>query len=90
MRGKNTKKESNTNWERLEEMSDNDIDFSDIPELNESFFKTATLRLPENKKSVSLRLDTDVLNWFKSQGHGYQTKINAVLRMYMRAKTHSK
>ena len=71
-------------------MSDKEIDFSDIPELDESFFKSASLQMPKNKVSVSIRLDTDLLNWFKRQGRGYQTKINAILRMYMKAKTHSK
>ena len=90
MKEKNLKKQSNTDWKRLENMPDKEIDFFDIPELDESFFKAATLRMPKNKKSVSLRLDADVLNWFKSQGRGYQTKINAILRMYMRTRTHSK
>ena len=90
MKEKNLKKQSNTDWKRLENMPDKEIDFSDIPELDESFFKTASLRMPKNKKSVSLRLDADVLNWFKSQGRGYQTKINAILRMYMQTRTHSK
>jgi len=90
MKEKCIKKQSNTDWNRLESMSDNEIDLSDIPELDESIFKNATLQIPTNKKSVSLRLDADVLNWFKSQGKGYQTKINAILRMYMKAKTHSK
>lgn len=68
-------------------MSDAEIDVSDIPELTEDFFKSAVVRLPENKKSVTLRLDPDVVDWFRSQGRGYQTRINAVLRMYMEAKT---
>jgi uncharacterized protein (DUF4415 family) len=41
--------------------------------------------MPHTKKAVSIRLDEDVLTWFKSQGRGYQTRMNAVLRMYMRA-----
>lgn len=90
MKEHNMKKQSNTDWKKIEKISDKEIDFSDIPELDESFFKTATLQVPKNKESVSIRLDADVLNWFKQQGRGYQTKINAILRMYMRAKTHSK
>ena len=84
------KKQSNTDWKPLEKMSDKEIDFSDIPELDKAFFKKATLHMPKSKKSVSIRLDADVLSWFKRQGRGYQTKINAILRMYMKAKTHSK
>jgi uncharacterized protein (DUF4415 family) len=68
-------------------MKDIEIDFSDTPELDASFFKNAALRMPEPKKSISLRLDSDVVEWYKKQGTGYQTRMNAVLRMYMQAKT---
>lgn len=76
------KKQSKTDFHQLEAMTDDDIDTSDIPELDDEFFKTANLRLP-TKKSVTIRLDADVLDWFKSQGKGYQTKINKLLRAYM-------
>ena len=66
-------------------MSDKDIDYSDIPELDSEFFEKGELRLPKTKPLISIRLDSDVLEWFKSQGAGYQTRINAVLRMYMEA-----
>jgi uncharacterized protein (DUF4415 family) len=86
MKVKDTKKTSNTDWERLSTMDDSEINLEDISELNDSFFANATIRLPKPKKSVSLRLDPDVLEWYKHQGPGYQTRMNAVLRMYMRAK----
>ncbi|WP_422472572.1 BrnA antitoxin family protein [Endozoicomonas sp. ALB032] len=76
------KKASGTDWERLEAMSDDEIDTSDIPELDDEFFNQADLRLPV-KKPVTIRLDSDVLEWFKSQGQGYQTRINNLLRKYM-------
>ena len=79
------KRTTGTDWKRLERMTDEEIDVSDIPPLDETFFKNATLRIPSSKKAVSLRLDADLLDWFKEQGKGYQTKINAVLRVYMRA-----
>lgn len=66
-------------------MKDDEIDYSDSPELDNDFFKNAVLRMPENKTIVTIRLDQDVLNWFKSKGHGYQTRINALLRSYMNA-----
>jgi uncharacterized protein (DUF4415 family) len=66
-------------------LKDNEIDFSDIPELDKAFFKRATLRLPEPKTAVTIRLDRQVLNWFKTKGPGYQTRINALLRAYMEA-----
>ena len=86
MRGNDTKKKSGTDWARLRRIKDEDIDVSDIPPLDDAFFKNATLRMPENKKAVSLRLDADVLDWFKDQGRGYQTRINSVLRLYMQTK----
>ena len=43
--------------------------------------------LPQPKASVSIRLDQEVLDWFKAQGKGYQTRINALLRAYMEAQT---
>jgi len=85
MKGTNTTRESRTDWRRLAALPDDKIDTSDIPELDEEFFRAAKLRLPTRKQLVSLRLDRDVLDWFKRQGKGYQTKINAVLRAYVRA-----
>lgn len=78
---------SKTNLKKLKAMKDAEINFDDIPELDEEFFKNAQIQLPE-KQSVTIRLDTDVLNWFKQQGKGYQTRINKLLRTYM--ETHAK
>ena len=85
MKAKNTTKESRTDWNRLKSIKDSEIDVSDIPKLDASFFKRAQLRMPRPKKAVSLRLDPDVLEWFKEQGEGYQTRINAVLRLFKEA-----
>jgi uncharacterized protein (DUF4415 family) len=68
-------------------MSDDEIDLTDNAELDTSFFENATLRLPEPKKSVNIRIDNDVIEWYKHQGPGYQTRMNAVLRMYMKTKS---
>ncbi len=87
MKAKNSKKKSGTDWERLSTMSDEEIDLSENPELGESFFSNAALRMPEPKKSVSIRIDKDVIEWYKRQGPGYQTRMNTVLRMYMQAKS---
>ena len=75
-------KGSKTDWHRVDAMNDEGIDYSDIPELDETFFQKADLRLP-NKKAVTMRLDADVVDWFKGQGRGYQTRINKLLRAYM-------
>ncbi|PJI46536.1 MULTISPECIES: BrnA antitoxin family protein [Pseudomonas] len=77
-------KPSKTDFERLSKLKDKDIDTSDIPELGEDFFKNAELHVPA-KQAVTIRLDSDVLEWFKSQGAGYQTRINQLLRQYMQA-----
>ncbi len=73
---------------RLDEIAarlDESTDTSDIPEVDESFFKTARLVMPPetSKKAISLRVDEDVLNWFKVQGKGHLSRMNAVLRAYM-------
>ena len=75
---------SKTDWKRLAETDDRDIDTSDIPELDDQFFRRAELRIP-TKQPVTIRLDSDVLEWFKAQGQGYQTRINQLLRKYMEA-----
>ncbi len=76
----------NISRKRLEEIQnipDSDIDTSDIPELDDNFWQTAKMVTPMAKKAVSIRLDGDVLDWFKSQGKGYQSMINSVLRTYV-------
>jgi len=74
-----------SNWTAVDALTDEDIDTSDIPPLDESFFAQAELRMPRTKPAITIRLDPDVLEWFKAQGKGYQTRINVVLRMYMEA-----
>jgi len=71
-------------------MSDDDIDLSDCPEITPEQFAKAVVRrggLPaaKNKAQVTLRIDSEVLEWFKAQGRGYQTQINTLLRAYMEA-----
>lgn len=80
------KRRSKTNWARVDALRDQNIDTSEIPELGDDFFKNAVLRVPEPKAIVTLRLDRDVLEWFKKQGPRYQTRINALLRAYVEAK----
>jgi len=63
-------------------MTDSEIDYSDIPPLGADFFREAIL-WPGPKKQVTLRLDPDVLSFFRKQGKGYQSTINAVLRRYV-------
>ena len=74
-----------TDWKRLDAMTDDDIDCSDIAELDAEFFKNAEVVMPPEKKHLSIRLDADVLDWMKAQGKGYQSRINAILRSYYEA-----
>ena len=80
---------SETDWQRIDLMTDEDIDLSDCPEITPEQFAKSIVRqgLPINKHKaqVTLRVDSDVLDWFKSQGRGYQTQINSLLRAYMDA-----
>lgn len=67
-------------------MQDEDIDFSDIPEITPEMFAKGIVRRglqPRTKTQLTLRLDSDVIVWFKQQGRGWQTQMNALLRAYM-------
>jgi uncharacterized protein (DUF4415 family) len=68
-------------------MKDSEVDFSDVPELGPKFFSEAVL-WPGRKQQITLRLDPDVLAFFRKHGKGYQTNINAVLRKYVEAQKH--
>lgn len=77
------KKATGTNWALLEKMKDSEINCTDIPDLTPEFFKNAKLKISSPKKSLSIRLDSDLVSFFKRQGKGYQTRMNAILRCYM-------
>jgi uncharacterized protein (DUF4415 family) len=79
------KKQSRTNLARIDAMKEEEIDTSDIPPLTKNFFKKAALRMPTRKATITMRVDADVLNWFKRQGKGYQSRMNAVLKMFVEA-----
>jgi uncharacterized protein (DUF4415 family) len=69
---------------KLDAMSDDDIDYSEIPDLGdkgEEFWDKAIVRGPKQ----NILIDSDVIDWFKSQNDGYQEHINALLRAYMQA-----
>ena len=70
-------------------MADEDLDESEIPEPTDEEFARAIarqgLKPAPHKSQVTLRIDSDVLQWFKDRGKGYQTRINALLRAYMEA-----
>lgn len=80
-----------TDWGRVDALTDADIekaiteDPDAAPILDEEWFRTAKVILPEPKTPISIRLDREVLDWFKAQGPGYQSRINAVLTAYVKA-----
>ncbi|MDA8412318.1 MAG: BrnA antitoxin family protein [Desulfobacteraceae bacterium] len=68
---------------KLAAMSDDDIDYSDIPEITDfSGFEVGKFYRPV-KETVTVRLDADVLHWLKQGGKGYQSRLNAILRKEM-------
>ena len=88
-----TEKSKNTVIHTLNDVSSNsqaqlaqkkEIEYSDIPELSDAWFQQAkrASQLPA-KRQVSLRIDEDILDFFKQQGSRYQTKMHAVLRAYV-------
>ena len=67
-------------------MTDKDIDFSEIPPITDEMFGRGIVRhnvLTQTKEELTLRIDSDVLQWFQSQGSGWETLINFLLRRYM-------
>ncbi len=79
---KNNKKDQ-TDWDRLRKMSDDEIDCSDIPDMSNFDWAHADIVLPTAKTRMTIRIDTDVYQFFKGSGVKYQSRINAVLRNYM-------
>jgi uncharacterized protein (DUF4415 family) len=71
--------------QELVDLPDSEIDLSDIPETTEDFWKNAVLMRPEDwkKPKITIRLDADIVDYFKSLGPIYQIRMNEVLRTYM-------
>lgn len=74
---------SRTDWAALEAMTDEEIDYSEIPPLTDAFFENATLRIPANQAGSLIQLDAEVMEWYQSQETDYKTLIRSVLRRYM-------
>ena len=85
-----------TDWERLEKQTDEDIakamaeDPDAPPWWTAEDWANAKIVMPPTKRPVTIRLDGDVIEWFKKQGGGYQTRINAVLKAYVDAQQSKK
>ncbi|HYA41291.1 MAG TPA: BrnA antitoxin family protein [Syntrophobacteraceae bacterium] len=87
--GRKLKPSKGTDWERLRTMSDAQVHEAvvsdpDVHPTDEDFWKDAKVILPRRKEVVTIRLDADLLEWFRKQ-RGYQTRINAILRTYMKS-----
>ncbi|MCY4460972.1 MAG: BrnA antitoxin family protein [Albidovulum sp.] len=79
------KSEGKTDWERLRREEAAGIEPEKDADEGEFDWSRAQVTMPRPKQAISVRLDTDVLDFFRAQGRGYQTRINAVLRSYMKA-----
>jgi uncharacterized protein (DUF4415 family) len=87
----NSRKPGHTDWAKLDALTDEDIeraideDPDAAPRLDADWFAKAELVIPPAKTPTSIRVDNDVMDWFKTQGRGWQTRMNAVLRAYAKA-----
>jgi uncharacterized protein (DUF4415 family) len=86
------KHKGRVDWTRVKRTTDREIadqiasDPDTAPILNEEWFRTARVVMPDTKVPVSIRIDRDVLDWFKAQGPRYQSRMNAVLKAYVAAR----
>lgn len=76
---------SETNWAMVDSLTDEEIDRSDLPPLDESFFARATWRMPEEQAMIAVPVDPDLLAWFRAQGGECEQRIVAALRIYAEA-----
>jgi uncharacterized protein (DUF4415 family) len=88
------RRKGNTDWARVDALTDEDIAraVADDPDAApiDLDWSNAVLVMPPKKKAISIRVDEDVLDFFKREGEGYQRRINAVLRSYMQQKSKPK
>ena len=73
---------SGTDWARIDALTDEDIDTSDIPPLTEEFFAKARWRIPLKPMTVIIRIDPETFEWFQSQGETSEQQISMALRIY--------
>ena len=77
---------SKTDWNRIDAMSDNEIDTSDIPPLTDEFFSKAKLRMTSSSlETVAIRVDPETLSWFQSKGKEAEQHMAAALKIYAQA-----
>lgn len=86
------KKTLKTDLEKLKTMNDEDIDYSDIPPIDPEWAQSVEWEImqPQKRKGVFIMLDQEVIEYFQEPGKGYQTRINAFLRHYVRDRNRHK
>lgn len=89
------RRKGKTEWARVDKLTDADIEKAiasdpDWDEFKDIDWSNAVLVMPVKKKAISIRVDEDVLDFFKNEGEGYQRRMNAVLRSYMQQKSKRK
>jgi uncharacterized protein (DUF4415 family) len=78
-----SKKSIKSDLKRIDTMTDENIDYSDIPPLGDEFFTQKTVSFSPSKQQLTIQLDQDILEWLKAQGKGYESQINHILREVM-------
>jgi uncharacterized protein (DUF4415 family) len=78
-------KHSDTDWKRIDAMTDEMIDTSDIPPLTDEFFAKAKWRMPSPSVAITVQVEPDVLEWYKAQGDDYGFLMAAALKIYAEA-----
>jgi len=76
---------SRTDWARIDAMSDEDIDTSDIPSLSGEFFAKAQLRMPKLPVKVSVQVDSETFAWFQAQEEDVEQQMSIALKIYAKA-----
>jgi uncharacterized protein (DUF4415 family) len=76
---------SKTNWDKVDALTEAEIDTSDIPPLTEEFFTNSRWWKPLSSLDVIVQIDSTTLAWFQSQGEDYEQKMAAALRIYAQA-----
>lgn len=83
--------ESQTDWARVDALTEEELEASiDFEEEGEIDWDKVYVEMPQLKKQMTIRFDEDVIEWFRAQGAGYQTRMNQVLRSYVEAQRNKK